>query len=172
MHRTFAKLYELKSDFKEAINELKTSVQVFSCRYTWSQLNGGQNIPMSHIITFWWEKFSQIWAINLLVSLSSLKWLKFGTDILKISLKNHFSLIFIFQKINETKYLLLDHLCLYECSLYKMYMHDNVYRNLIEEIRETSILSSSIIFNRFSNSVAVFCNSWHDCSSDDLNIET
>lgn len=33
------------------------------------------------------------------------------------------------------------------------------------------LLSSSIIFNRFSNSAAVFCNSWHDCSSDDLFIE-
>lgn len=34
--------------------------------------------------------------------------------------------------------------------------------------RYVNVLSSSIIFNRFSNSIAVFCNSWHDCSRDDL----
>lgn len=33
LHRTFAKLYELKSDFKEAISELKTSIYLESTKW-------------------------------------------------------------------------------------------------------------------------------------------
>lgn len=38
-----------------------------------------------------------------------------------------------------------------------------------QELEEHDLLSSSIIFKRFSNSTAVFCNSWQDCSNDALN---
>lgn len=45
LHRTFAKLYELKTEYKEAINELKQAVFATLCRFTSKALSGGLSIP-------------------------------------------------------------------------------------------------------------------------------
>jgi hypothetical protein len=88
LHRTFAKLYELKSDFKEAINELKTSVPLKPLRSTSNRPSGVQNIPTSLITTSCWERSSRTWAINQSENPSSQRWLKFGIVISKTSSKN------------------------------------------------------------------------------------